>query len=77
MAQYKCVPAPKNIKVDKNGGADSAAKLFADIMNNEAAQGWKFHSMETLTVTEPSGCLSFITGNTITVSYNMLVFSME
>lgn len=77
MIQYKCVPAPKNIRVDKNGGAESASKVFSDLMNGEAANGWKFHTMETLTVTQPSGCLSFITGNTITVSYNMLVFIKE
>lgn len=77
MAQYKCVPAPKNINIDKNGNVDAAANLFAEIMNNEANNGWRFQSMETLTITQPSGCFSFITGNTITINYNMLVFVKE
>lgn len=70
MAQYKCIPAPKNIK----GNAETACSLLADVMNREATDGWEFHSMESFTVTEPSGCLAFITGNTVTVSYNMLTF---
>ena len=74
MAQYKCVPAPKNISLAKKQTVETACGLFADLINKEAVDGWEYHSMETITVTEPAGCLAFLTGNTTTISYNMLTF---
>ncbi len=74
MAEYKCVPVPQNIKIGKKESVESAARLFSDMMNYEANNGWKYHSMETLYVTLPSGCLSFITGSTISMSIILLVF---
>ena len=44
--------------------------LFADIINREAAGGWAYHSMETITVTEKPGCLQ----QAIPVNYYMLIF---
>ena len=51
MKQYKAVAGPKNINVGK-GDTQSAFNTFAEIINREAAGGWEYHSMETITVTE-------------------------
>ena len=61
MKQYKAVAGPKNVNV------------FADIINREAAGGWAYHSMETITVTEKPGCLQ----QAIPVNYYMLIFEKD
>ncbi|MCU7652038.1 DUF4177 domain-containing protein [Acutalibacter sp. LFL-21] len=72
MKQYKAVAGPKNINVGK-GDTQSAFNLFADIINREAAGGWAYHSMETITVTEKPGCLQ----QAIPVNYYMLIFEKD
>ena len=67
MVEYKIVPGPLNIVVKPND-QDWAFKQFADIINNECYDGWRYHSMETISVTE-KGCLS-----SSTVNYYMLIF---
>jgi len=86
--QYKCVPAPKNLSISHDGSHDEAVRSFADIINNEATGGWKFFSMEQVSVTqEPpkTGCLKgllILIGLAqrpvaITINFNMLIFSKE
>lgn len=70
MKQYRTVAGPVNISVDK-GNSQAAFQIFADIINREAAQGWEYHSMETITVTEKPGCI----GQPISTSYYMLIFA--
>ena len=72
MKQYKAVAGPKSINVAK-GDTQSAFDLFADIINREAAGGWEYHSMETISVTEKPGCFQ----QPIPISYYMLIFSKE
>ena len=72
MKQYKAIPGPLSVNVSK-GNTQSAFNLFADIINNEAAQGWEYHSMETITVTEKPGCGQQPTP----CSYYMLIFAKE
>lgn len=72
MKQYKAVAGPKNISVDK-GNTQSAFNLFAELINKEAAGGWEYHSMETITVTEKPGCFQ----NPIPMNYYMLIFVRE
>ncbi len=72
MKQYRTVAGPMNISVDK-GNTQSAFQTFADIINREAAQGWTYHSMETIGVTEKPGC----TGQPITTNYYMLIFERD
>lgn len=55
MKKYKIVEGPKNIVVDKKN-SNLALKIFEDIINNEVSQGWEYHSMETITITEKPGC---------------------
>jgi hypothetical protein len=78
MAQYKCVPAPKELVIDKKGSYDTAVRSFADLINQEANGGWKFHSMENIAVTQKPGCLAGLFGQKeATIYFNMLVFSKE
>lgn len=72
MKKYKAVAGPKSIQVGK-GDTQAAFNLFADIINNEAQQGWEYHSMETITVTEKPGCFQ----QPIPVNYYMLIFFQE
>ena len=55
MRKYKIVEGPKNIIVDK-GNSEAALRLFEEIINKEVSQGWQYHSMETITITERPGC---------------------
>lgn len=72
MKQYKAVAGPKNISVAK-GDTQAAFNLFADLINKEAAAGWEYHSMETITVIEKPGCLQ----NPMPINYYMLIFARE
>ncbi|MBP7791479.1 MAG: DUF4177 domain-containing protein [Candidatus Goldbacteria bacterium] len=80
MAQYKCVPAPKNIVIDKDGNFDSAVRSFADAINQEAKDGWEFVSLEEIAVTKKSGCIAGLiamlmgTNADVKIFFNMLVF---
>ena len=69
MKQYKTVAGPKNISV-KKGDTQYAFNMFAQIINNEAVDGWEYHSMETITVTEKPGCMQ----QPIPLNYYMLIF---
>ena len=76
--QYKCIPAPRELVIDKNGSHDGAIRSFADLINSEATDGWKFHSMENIAVTQQPGCLAALFGQKETITYfNMLVFSTD
>ncbi|RKN84029.1 DUF4177 domain-containing protein [Paenibacillus ginsengarvi] len=72
MKKYKAVAGPKNVHVGK-GDSQAAFDLFADIINREAKQGWEYHSMETITVTEKPGCFQ----QAIPQNYYMLIFVQE
>lgn len=74
MKQYKAVAGPKNISVNK-GDSQSAFNLFADLINREAQGGWEYHSMNTITVTESSGCA--LISPPVPVNYYMLIFVRE
>lgn len=72
MKKYKAVAGPKNVNVAK-GDTQSAFNLFSEIINREAAAGWTYHSMETITVTEKPGCLQ----QPIPLNYYMLIFEKD
>lgn len=78
MPQYKCIPAPKELVIDKNGSYDSAVRSFADLINKEASDGWVYHSMENIAVTQKPGCLGLLLGmKAATIYFNMLVFEKK
>ncbi len=74
MKVYKAVAGPKGFSVNK-GNAQVAFDSFADLINKECAGGWTYHSMETLSVTEKSGCAMNRTEET--TYYYMLIFERE
>ena len=69
MKQYRTVPGPMNIQVNKND-TQAAFDSFAALINQQAAYGWEYHSMETITVTEKPGCMQ----NPVPINYYMLIF---
>jgi len=86
--QYKCVPAPKSITVGKGGVHEDGVRAYADLINSETSGGWKFHSLENISITQDPGCISAllykipIIGGLLgkpptTVYFNMLIFSKE
>ncbi|MBQ4067292.1 MAG: DUF4177 domain-containing protein [Clostridia bacterium] len=77
MKQYKAVAGPQNISV-KKGDTQAAFNLFGDIINREAAGGWAYHSMETITVTETPGCaLMALFQPPVSTTYYMLIFERD
>lgn len=72
MKQYKAVAGPKNISVAK-GDTQAAFNSFASLINQECTNGWEYHSMETITVTEKPGCFQ----TPIPMNYYMLIFVRE
>jgi len=72
MKVFKTVAGPKEILV-KKGDTQSAFDLFSDIINREIEQGWQYHSMETIAVTEKPGCF----GQPNTIYHYMLIFYRE
>ena len=72
MKTYKVVRGPMAFEVDK-GKTENAFKSFEVIINQEAINGWNYHSMETLTVQENQGCLS----QPIIKNYYMLIFEKD
>jgi len=72
MKVYKAVSGPKNINVSK-GDTQAAFNLFAEIINSETNGGWKYHSMETITVTETPGCFQ----QPVATNHYMLIFEKD
>lgn len=72
MKQYKAVAGPKSFNVAR-GDTQSAFNTFAEIINREASNGWEYHSMETITVTEKAGCMR----QAVPLNYYMLIFEKE
>ena len=67
---YKVIPGPKAV----HGSSSDAANAFQEIINAEAVDGWKYHSMETITsVTIKAGC----TGQSQSKDLYMLIFYKE
>ena len=71
---YKAVPGPKVISI--TGGNHSAATdAFVSIINAEAQNGWTYHSMETITVQEKTGC--DLQPQIVNTNIYMLIFCKE
>lgn len=72
MKKYKAVAGPRSINVSK-GNTQAAFDGFADLINAECQDGWEYHSMQTITVTEAPGCLQ----QAVPVNYYVLIFVRE
>lgn len=73
--EYKCVPGPRELVVKSAADSAKAVASYADLINSEATDGWEFHSLETMSVSQAPGCLS--TKQEPPVLFNMLVFRRE
>ena len=75
---YKAVPGPKVIKIE-NDNLSMATNAFADLINANAVDGWRFHSLETIKTTETykTGCI--FKRETVTINHDiyMLIFAKE
>ena len=71
---YKAVPGPKVISIS-DGNHSTATVAFVSIINAEAQNGWKYHSMETITVQEKKGC--DLQPQIVNTNIYMLIFCKE
>lgn len=75
MAQYKCIPAPTTLVIDSKSNMEKAVNSFANIINENAVDGWEFQSLENIAVTQKPGCLGeLFGGKPFTMHFNMLIF---
>jgi len=73
--EYKTVPAPMVLNIKTQSDANQAIADFGQLINGEAVDGWEFHSMESITTAEASGCFS--NGKEKITAYNMLIFKRK
>ena len=75
---YKAVPGPKVIKIE-NDDISMATNAFADLINANAKDGWKFYSLETILTTETTktGCALNPQYHTTEHNIYMLIFCKE
>ncbi len=80
MKSYKAVPGPKAFTVSE-GNTNEAFSSFAKIINAECVDGWEYHSMQNIQITEThpkTGC--FLKPTVVpptTTNYYMLIFVKE
>ena len=65
--EYKCVAAPRDIVIDAGGSSEKAVSSFANSINSESKDGWKFFSLENIKISEFPNSRTF----------NMLIFCKE
>ncbi len=63
---YKVVKGPKAVEGDP-------CNLFETLINQYAKEGWRYHSMETITQTDKGGCLKQPTATNM----YMLIFEKD
>ncbi len=75
--QYKTVAAPKEIVITGDDYS-LAVKSYSELINREATDGWRLHSIETICVTSKPGCLAGLMGKKAdSINFNMLVFEKD
>ena len=70
---YKVIPGPKALSIEK-GDFSEATNTYAALINSEAIDGWKFHSLESITTLEQTGCIN---KQVISTNIYMLIFYKE
>lgn len=75
---YKAVPGPKILTIE-NGDFSIATNAFADIINANAVDGWKFYSLETINTTQTDKVGCALNKKTVTQNHEiyMLIFCKE
>ncbi|MDR2575550.1 MAG: hypothetical protein LBC52_03815 [Treponema sp.] len=77
--QYKCVPAPTDTTLYNKGTHTDAINAMTDFLNNQATNGWTFHSMRQFTVTQEPGCFAalILRKKPIITYYDLAIFAKE
>ena len=71
--EYKVVAGPTTITI-KGEDTRNASKVFSELINKEAAEGWIFHSIQTVPTLSKSG---FIKKHVEEKNVYLLIFSKE
>lgn len=69
--QYRVVPAPEFVQASGKAALQKAATAYEAIIQNNASQGWTFHSMDS-TVVQGKCCFVLPTAP---VQMKILIFS--
>ena len=83
MKHYKTVAGPAALTIDKNGSYAQAVAQYANIIEQEAKDGWVLEFIQEVPVQKNNGCLAGILAQFgvgaayETVRFNMLVFSRD
>lgn len=75
MKQYKLIAGPTTSQIlGKEGSNADAVRSFEAIIQTNAAEGWTYHSMERISTSKTTGCIS---KTTVETTFYMLVFVKE
>lgn len=78
MTRYKTVALDSMLVAGKKQSANEVIAPVAQIIQREAAGGWKFVNMYDMPIMVKPGCLGKLLGNAgDVVYYYMMVFSQE
>lgn len=78
--QYKTVPGPIGLTIQKKDSYEIAVRQYAEIINREAAGGWELICIQEIPVSKNKGCLAGCGamlgfGSAVDIiTFNMLVF---
>lgn len=56
MYEYNMVQVPPRINVQHGATQGAAAQYLADVVDQYAARGWEFYSIESIGIIENQGC---------------------
>lgn len=75
--EYKCVSVPTIVNT-KAGAHNEAVSVYEQAINNAATNGWELDKIDTVSSSQPPGCMGVLTGQKETiVSFKLLVFRRE
>jgi len=60
MFTYKCVEVPTGFAIGKKNSHLDAVKAYQDLINQEAAQGWEYVSVDSIDSFYQPGCFEEI-----------------
>lgn len=69
--EYKTVPAPGVLEIKRERDAEEAIRGFADLINEEACDGWEFYCTDSIITSRSLGLFGGDPEETI---YKMLIF---
>ena len=76
MKKYKLIAGPTTSQIISGKGDNSeAVASFSAIIEQNAQNGWTYHSMEPITTSQTKGCL--FNKQTIVMTFYMLIFEKD